>query len=76
MYVNNYFSTIGGVLAEDIGTINQNEQAFLNERQPRGILEMNQLKIEAFTIVEVQREVNSINVYKSSGINNISSLIL
>ena len=75
-YVNNYFSTIGGVLAEDIGTIDPNEQAFLNERQQRDFLEMNQLNTEIFTLEEVQREINSINVYKSSGINNISSRVL
>ena len=75
-YVNNYFSTIGSILAVDIRTIDQREQTFLDERQPRDFLELNQLNIELFTLEEVILEINNINIYKSSGINNISSWIL
>ena len=75
-YVNNYFSTIGNTLAADIGTIDLVEQAFLNEREPNDHLELNQLNIGQFTLEEIVSEVNNINIYKSSGINNISSRIL
>ena len=75
-YVNNYFATIGGTLAADIDAINQNEQTFLIEREPNDYLELNQLNIELFTPEEIVSEINNINIYKSSGINNISSRIL
>ena len=75
-YVNDYFSTIGSTLAAGIGTINQHEQAILDRNQEEHFLDINQLKIELFTLNEIVLEINNINIYKSSGINNISSRIL
>ena len=75
-YVNNYFSTIGGVLAADIGPLDQQEHIFLNNRQPNDFLDLGQLNINQFTLEEVMLEINNINIYKSSGMDNISSRIL
>ena len=75
-YVNTYFSTIGSALAANIGKLNLDEQNFLNEHQRRHLLDLNQLHIDLFTLEEVIVEINNINIYKSSGINNISSRIL
>ena len=74
-YVNNYFATIGGTLAGDIGPITHTVQQFLNDQQPPNFLELNQLKLEVFTLDEVLLEITNINIYKSSGISNISSRI-
>ena len=75
-YVNNYFSTIGSSLAAEIGNINQNDINFLREHQPRDFSGLEQFTLDSFTLEEVQREIKNINIYKSSGINNISSRIL
>ena len=75
-YVNNYFSTIGGVLAADIGPLDQQEHIFLNNRLPNDFLDLGQLNINQFTLEEVMLEINNINIYKFSGMDNISSRIL
>ena len=75
-YVNDYFSTIGSTLAAGIGTINQTEQLFLDRSQTGIFLGLNQLNIELFTLNEVLLEINKINIYKSLGIDNISSRVL
>ena len=75
-YVNHYFSTIGSTLAAGIGTINQTEQLFLDRSQTGNFLGLNKLNIELFTLNEVLLEINKINIYKSSGIHNISSRVL
>ena len=75
-YVNNYFSTIGSTLAAGIGNLSQNEQALITGIQPQNLLNLDRLNIRSFTLNEVLLEINAINIYKSSGINNISSRIL
>ena len=75
-YVNTYFSTIGRTLSSGIGTLNQNEQTFLDGKQTGNFLNLNQLNIHSFTLNEVMIEINNINIYKSSGIDNISSRVL
>ena len=75
-YVNNYFSTIGRTLAVEIGDLTPNENAFLNGLQFTNFLLLDRLNLDAFTIDEVISEIKNINIYKSSGITNISSRIL
>ena len=73
-YVNNYFSTIGRTLTVEIGDLTPN--AFLNGLQLTNFLLLDRLNLDAFTIDEVISEIKNINIYKSSGITNISSRIL
>ena len=58
------------------GTLSPNEHAFLNGLQRENFLLLDKLNVNTFSLDEVISEIKSINIYKSSGITNISSRIL
>ena len=74
-YVNNFFTTIGQQLAMNIKNLTQHDIQLVENRSPN-FLSLPKLEITSFTLEEVIKEIENINIYKSSGIQNISSRIL
>ena len=74
-YVNEFFTTIGQQLASDIEDISCQEGQFIDGKSP-DFLDLPKLEIRHFTLEEVIKEIDQINIYKSSGIPNILSRIL
>ena len=74
-YVNNFFTTIGQQLAMNIKNLTQHDIQLVENRSPN-FLSLPKLEITSFTLEEVIKEIENINIYKSSGIQNILSRIL
>ena len=75
-YVNEYFATIGQKLAVKIGDPTHTELPVLDDVLKQNFLHLPKLNINVFALEEVMKEIKNIEIYKSSGLHNISSRIL
>ena len=75
-YVNNFFATIGHTLANNIDDPSPNELPVLDTLLRKNFLNLPQLNVASFTLDELIKEIDNIEIYKSSGLHNISSRIL
>ena len=75
-YVNNFFGTIGHTLANNIDDPSPNELPVLDTLLRKNFQNLPQLNVASFTLDELIKEIDNIEIYKSSGLHNISSRIL
>ena len=75
-YVNNFFATIGQSLAGKIEDPTVNDLVSLDNILSEDFLNLPHLKVTSFSLDELVKEINNIEIYKSSGLHNISSRIL
>ena len=75
-YVNNYFATIGQSLARKIDDPTPNELQVLDDVLSNNFLDLPKFTVKSFSLQEIEKEIISIEIFKSSGLNNISSRIL
>ena len=75
-FVNDYFSTIGQKLADDIGELSILEQQAIHDVMQLHVQRLPGLAINHFSIDEVIKEINKIDIYKASGMPEISSRLV
>ena len=71
-----FFATIGQKLATNIDDPSEADLLSMGNILREDFLHLPQLQITSFSIEELVKEINNIEIYKSSGIHNISSRIL
>ena len=74
--VNDFFSTIGSRLASEMDPLSIEEKQSIDNIMTNNYSLLPLLQIRDFSLEELVKEIENINIYKSSGITNISSHIL
>ena len=75
-YVNDYFSTIGQKLLEDIRDLMDAQKQTINKAMDQNPQQLPLIEIVHFSLEDVIRQINKIDIYKASGMPEISSRIV
>ena len=72
-YINNYFCTIGNVLSSSISDPPQSIMDEFDEKCAQNHMNVDRLVMQPVTLDEVLKEISQIAIYKSSGLDKLSS---
>ena len=72
-YINNYFSTVGEDLARHICDPAKLTVKTINQTCQDNFMDLEQLELNDVTMDQLMTEIVKIDIYKSSGLDNLSS---